>query len=91
MSHFRGPSVSILRQKWMSPESDKIGRSDNTMQKRDRIDTPLSQSSVSLKLSLIRKQCEKLMEEGRIELSLEDPAESARPISDSFNPYDRGK
>ena len=31
------------------------------------------------------------MEEGQTELSLEDPAESARPISDSFNPYDRGQ
>jgi len=55
------------------------------------MDTPLSQTNVSLKLSLIRKQCEKLMEEGQPELSLEDPSEPARPISDSFNPYDRGE
>ena len=54
------------------------------------MDNPLSQSSVSLKLTLIRKQCEKLMEEEQSELSLEDPAEPARSISDSFNPYDSG-
>ncbi len=55
------------------------------------MDTPLSQSNVSLRLSLIRKECEKLMEEGQSELSLEEPSEATRPISDSFNPYDRGE
>jgi len=54
------------------------------------MDTPLSQTNVSLRLSLIRKQCEKLMEEEQTELTLEDPVEPARAISDSCNPYDSG-
>ncbi len=54
------------------------------------MDTPLSQTNISLRLSLIRKQCEKLMQEEQTELTLEDPTELARAISDSFNPYDSG-
>ena len=54
------------------------------------MDTPLSQTNISLRLSLIRKQCEKLMQEEQTELTLEDPTEPARAISDSFNPYDSG-
>ena len=54
------------------------------------MDTPLSQTNISLRLSLIRKQCEKLMEEEQTELTLEEPTEPARAISDSFNPYDSG-
>ena len=54
------------------------------------MDTPLSQTNISLKLSLIRKQCEKLMDEEQTELTLEDPNEPGRGISDSFNPYNSG-
>lgn len=54
------------------------------------MDTPLSQTNVSLRLSLIRKQCEKLMKEEQTELTLEDPPEPARAISDSCDPYDSG-
>ena len=63
----------------------------NQTQTKNNMDTPLSQSNVSLRLSLIRKECEKLMEEGQSELSLEEPSEATRPSSDSFNPYDRGE
>jgi hypothetical protein len=52
------------------------------------MDTPLSESSVSLKLEEIRRRCSELMDEpdALLELSLEDPV--AEPESDnSFNPY----
>jgi predicted RNA-binding protein with PUA domain len=53
------------------------------------MDTPISQSSISLNLSLIQKRCEELLEEEGTELSLEDPAHE-RPADDSCNPYSRG-
>ena len=52
------------------------------------MDTPLSESSVTLKLEEIRRRCSELMDEpdGLAELSLEDPL--VQPESDSsFNPY----
>ena len=52
------------------------------------MDTPLSESSVSLKLEEIRRRCSELMDEpdALLELSLEDPA--AAPEGDrGFNPY----
>ncbi len=51
-------------------------------------DEPLSESSVSLKLSLIQRQCSDLMDEGNEfgGLSLEEPI----PENDNTNPYDRG-
>ena len=55
------------------------------------MDDPLSQSGVSLQLSLIQKQCEKLLEEGQTDLSLEEPVEPASSGGDGFNPYDDGK
>ena len=52
---------------------------------RDAMDTPLSQSSVTLKLSEIQKRCSELMEEpdGLTELRLED----AEPTVDEGDPY----
>ncbi len=47
------------------------------MQRKHSTDTPLSQTNISLSLSLIQKQCEKLLQEGEAELSLEDPEELA--------------
>ena len=52
------------------------------------MDTPLSESSVTLKLEEIRRRCSELMDEpdALLELSLEVPV--AEPESDnSFNPY----
>ncbi len=57
------------------------------MQRRHSIDKPLSQTNVSLSLSLIQKQCEKLLQEGEVELSLEDPEELAASGKYSCNPY----
>ncbi len=50
------------------------------------MDTPLSRSYVSLKLSEIRKRCEELMEEpeGLTELRLEE-AETATDNGDPYN------
>lgn len=58
------------------------------MQKKHSTDTPLSQTNVSLSLSLIQKQCEKLLEAGETELSLEDTEESSGSSTGSFDPYD---
>ena len=52
------------------------------------METPLSESSVSLKLEEIRRRCNELMDEpdALLELSLEDPV--AEPESENaFNPY----
>ncbi len=51
-------------------------------------DSPLSESSVSLKLSLIQRQCSDLMDAGNDfgGLSLEEPL----PENDNTNPYNRG-
>ncbi len=54
-------------------------------------DTPLSQTNISLSLSLIQKQCEKLLQEGQAELSLEDPEELAASGRYSCNPYDHSE
>ena len=61
------------------------------MQRKDSMDTPLSQSNVSLRLSLIRKECEKLLEEGETTLTLVDPDDQDQSNGDSCNPYDRGE
>lgn len=50
------------------------------------LDAPLSQSSVSLKLSLIQKRCSELMDESDgLELSLEEPAVAI----DGGDPYNQ--
>ena len=51
------------------------------------MDTPISQSNVSLKLSLIRKRCEELMEEEHLELRLEDADSEPRSVGGAYNPY----
>jgi hypothetical protein len=50
------------------------------------MDTPLSQSSVSLKLEEIKRRCEELVQEphGLLELTLED-ADSESYGSDPYN------
>lgn len=51
------------------------------------MDTPLSQSYVSLKLSEIQKRCNELMDEpdGLAELRLEEP----ETVPDNGDPYNR--
>ena len=51
------------------------------------MDTPLSQSSVSLKLSVIQKRCEELMEQEQNELSLEDGDVDETAAYGAYNPY----
>lgn len=55
-------------------------------EKRD-MDTPLSQSYISLKLSEIQKRCSELMEapDGLTELQLEEP----ETVADNSDPYNR--
>jgi len=50
------------------------------------MDTPLSQSSVSLKLEEIQRRCKELRDEpdSLLELSLEEPV-AEPPISDPYN------
>ncbi|MDA0707335.1 MAG: hypothetical protein O2907_06465 [Proteobacteria bacterium] len=53
------------------------------------METPLSESSVSLKLEEIQRRCSELIEEpeGLLELSLEDAVSTAQ----SGDPYNRQK
>lgn len=52
------------------------------------MDTPLSQSSVSLKLELIQRRCSELMDEPEelTELTLEEPLAEDEP-EEGYNPY----
>jgi len=52
------------------------------------MDTPLSQSSVSLKLSEIQRRCRDLRDEELCELRLEETEGSIESASHSYNPYD---
>ena len=55
------------------------------MDKKD-MDTPLSTSSVSLKLELIQRRCSELMDEpDELELTLEEPALEDPRASDPYN------
>ena len=57
----------------------------NNFREIKRMDGPLSESSVSLKLSLIQKRCSELMDEtDGVELSLED-SESSWSSGDPYN------
>ncbi|MGI9205745.1 MAG: hypothetical protein ACR2Q3_17140 [Woeseiaceae bacterium] len=51
------------------------------------MDTPLSQSNVSLKLSQIQKRCAELMEQEQSELRLEDGDNDQSPADGAYNPY----
>lgn len=55
---------------------------------KTQMDTPLSQSSVSLKLEEIQRRCSELMEEpdALLGLSLEEPGHEV-PDDGGFNPY----
>lgn len=59
-----------------------------TMQRKRGHDTPLSQTNVSLSLSLIQKQCEELLNLDETELHLEDEEELTASGKYSCNPYD---
>lgn len=61
------------------------------MARKHSIDTPLSQTNVSLSLSLIQKQCEELLNLDDTELSLEDEEELAASGKYACNPYDNAK
>jgi hypothetical protein len=61
------------------------------MDKKHSTDTPLSQTNISLSLSLIQKQCEDLLNLDDTELSLEDPEELAASGRHSCNPYDHSE
>jgi hypothetical protein len=73
----------------LSQESDSIANppSNRVLE----MDTPLSQSNVSLKLSLIQKRCEELLAEELSELCLEDASAPAPSDTDAYNPYDRSR
>ena len=51
------------------------------------MDTPLSQSNVSLKLSQIQKRCKELMEQEQSELRLEDGDTDEASTYGAYNPY----
>ena len=70
----------------------QIVNSDNRMQRKDSMDTPLAKTNISMTLSLVRKECEKLLTEDQTELTLEleETDTQGRSDSDDFNPYDTG-
>ena len=78
---YTATEVDVARQR-------QYWQGSNIMQRKHSIDTPLSQTNISLSLSLIQKQCEKLLQEGEAELCLEDPEELAASGKYSCNPYD---
>jgi hypothetical protein len=51
------------------------------------LETPLSQSSVSLKLEMIQKRCNELMDEpdALLELTLEEPVAANAGSNDPYN------
>ncbi len=50
------------------------------------LDTPLSQSSVTLKLELIQKRCSELMDDpDGLELALEEPSAADPQAGDPYN------
>ena len=51
------------------------------------LETPLSQSSVSLKLEMIQKRCNELMDEPEalLELTLEEPVAVSAGSNDPYN------
>ncbi|HSG97324.1 MAG TPA: hypothetical protein VLA11_04980 [Woeseiaceae bacterium] len=53
---------------------------------KDFSDIPLSESNVSLKLADIQRRCAELLDDGGLELMLEDPIMP----KESGNPYNRG-
>ncbi|MFQ5982722.1 MAG: hypothetical protein ACE5KS_05045 [Woeseiaceae bacterium] len=57
------------------------------MPAKRKVDAPLSESSVSLKLSEIQKRCSELMEEpeGLTELSLVDSEKRPEDATDPYN------
>jgi len=73
-------------------DSQPLSRFGDRLEKKNMdkklMETPLSQSSVSLKLEEIQKRCSELMEEpdGLLGLSLEEPGPET--LGDgAFNPY----
>jgi hypothetical protein len=57
------------------------------MDKKD-MDTPLSESSVSLKLELIQRRCTELLDEpDSLELTLEEPIAEDPQANDLFDRY----
>jgi hypothetical protein len=54
---------------------------------KKEMETPLSQSSVSLKLELIQKRCSELMDapDAMLELVLDEPAAEDPRASDPYN------
>lgn len=54
---------------------------------KKEMETPLSQSSVSLKLELIQKRCSELMDEpdAMLELAIDEPAAEDPRASDPYN------
>ena len=84
-----GPSLYCDSNECRQTATNWHGR--NTMDIKHSTDTPLSQTNVSMSLSLIQKQCEKLLQQGQTELSLEDPEKLAASGRYSCNPYDHSE
>ena len=74
-------TVAIQRQSKKTAKGSVTDMDDNDF------DTPLSETSVSLKLELIQKRCSELMEDpdSMLELALEEPAAADSGAGDPYN------
>lgn len=71
--------------RWMATDLTKMNKNSR---ENKAMDSPLSESNVSLKLSLIQKRCNELMNEtDGLELILEDP----EPSKETGDPYNQLK
>ena len=78
LAHISPPMLSLY--------CDRMDRKDYKMDDYLDRDAPLSESSVSMKLSLIQKRCGQLMDESDgLELALEEPA----PQIEENDPYNQ--
>ena len=70
----------------LSQFGDRCKGSDNKMNEKD-LDTPLSQSNVTLKLELIQKRCNELMDDpdSMLELAIEEPGDADSAAGDPYN------
>ncbi len=66
----------------------ELTKMNNNHIENNIMDTPLAESNVTVKLSLIQRRCNELMDQtDGLELTLEDP----EPIKDSGDPYNHLK
>lgn len=85
--HILAPPLSLYCDRTVVAEQRQIMPKARASTVDNGMDTPLSQSNVTLRLSEIQKRCRELMDESEdtLDLRLEEPA----PIDDGGDIYNR--